>query len=101
MKYRISLVEDDSIMRNLLKTLLEMEGYEVLSFEGASDSLTAALKKFSPHFVLMDYHLKNVTGVDLLRLIRSVLQHPSPLILILSGEDHKDRSAAEMGRRAA
>jgi DNA-binding response OmpR family regulator len=90
MKIRISLVEDDFTMRGLLKTLLEIEGFEVLTFDGGGENFIEKMKKFNPHFILMDYHLKNSSGLDLLRLLRSEFQSPCPIILMISGENRKD-----------
>ena len=95
MKYRISLVEDDLTMRILMKTLLEMEGFEVLTFEGGSEDFIEKMKQFVPHFILMDFHLKNFSGVELLRLLRTELRPPFPKILMISGEDRKDQCLEE------
>jgi DNA-binding response OmpR family regulator len=91
LKERISLVEDDFTMRSLLKTLLEIEGFEVLSFEGGSEDFVEKMKQYHPHFILIDFHLKKSSGLELLRLLRSGLIDPKPEILMLSGEDRKDQ----------
>jgi DNA-binding response OmpR family regulator len=89
MKTRISLVENDSSLRGLLKTLLELEGFEVFPFEEGSGDFTENIKHIHPHFILMDYHLQNSTGIELLRLLRKEVLSPRPKILVLSGEDYK------------
>jgi DNA-binding response OmpR family regulator len=90
-KVRISLVEDDFTMRSLLKTLLEIEGFEVLPFAGGSEDFVEKMKQYNPHFMLIDFHLKKSSGLELLHLIQTELQDPRPKILMLSGEDRKDQ----------
>lgn len=78
-------------MRSLLKTLLDLEGYESLSFEGFEGNISEQIKIFEPLFILIDYHLKRSSGVELLKLLRSDTQNIRPFILMTSGEDRKDQ----------
>lgn len=91
MNKKVVLVEDNTTMRSLLKTLLELEGYESLSFEGVEGNISEQIKIFEPLFILIDYHLKRSSGVELLKLLRSDTQNIRPFILMTSGEDRKDQ----------
>ena len=90
MNRKVVLVEDNTTMRSLLKTLLELEGYEMLSFEGVEGNLCDQIDKFEPLFILIDYHLKRSSGMRLLQLLRSDPQNTHPFILMISGENRKD-----------
>ena len=83
------LVEDDATMRSLLKTLLEMEGFSCLTSEGTNENQLAEIEQFQPQFIIIDYHLRRLSGIDLLRKIRTDNQLPAPFILMTSGEDRK------------
>ena len=50
------LAEDDSTMVSLLKTLLKMEGFEVLALDVNSD-VPAVVQQEKPHALFMDVHL--------------------------------------------
>lgn len=91
MNKKVVLVEDDTTMRDLLKTLLEIEGYETVSFEGVEKNLSEQINIFKPLFILIDYHLKRSSGVELLKLLRSDTLNTRPFILMTSGEDRKDQ----------
>jgi len=84
-------VEDDFTMRSLLQTLLELEGFEVLAFEGGSGQFIEKCAEFNPHFILIDYHLKIGSGLELLSQLRANYRQPSPRVLMLSGEDHRNQ----------
>ena len=84
-------MEDDATMLPLLKTLLEIEGYETRSFVGVEGNLCEQINNFEPLFILIDYHLKRSSGVSLLKLLRSDPQNIRPFILMTSGEDRKDQ----------
>ncbi len=90
---KLLLVDDDPSNTMLLKTLLELDGYDVMTVSRGTDALPAA-EKFQPHFVLIDYHLNDMHGVDVLRAMR---QHPrfhSTPIVITSGMDMSEEVLA-------
>ena len=72
---KVMLIEDDATMIGLLKTLLGIDGYEVVAFEGGEDVLQA-VRRERPDLILLDINLKNfgindISGFDLLMGMRS------------------------------
>lgn len=69
---KVMLVEDDITMLNLLGTLLQMEGFAVARIrqEETLDDLVATLHRETPDIVLLDIHLRQISGFDLLERIR-------------------------------
>jgi DNA-binding response OmpR family regulator len=67
----IILVEDDTTMGSLLKTLLEIEGYSAIILQGLDEinTLNAIIEK-QPDAILMDVHLKSANGIKILNLVR-------------------------------
>lgn len=88
-KVKILLAEDDLTMRGLLKTLLEIEGFDVLLSDASGDNIPELIKTTQPNFLLLDYHLRGVSGLDILRSIQNIAQ--LPIILMTSGEDRRDQ----------
>jgi CheY-like chemotaxis protein len=66
---RIMLAEDDLTMVTLLKTLLGMEGYEVIALSIDEDVLES-VRNGLPDLLLMDVHLPNANGLDVLSQLR-------------------------------
>jgi CheY-like chemotaxis protein len=81
---KVLLVEDDVTMVSLLKTLLKMEGFEVLEVQDDTDIL-ATLRKERPDAVLMDVHLAHRDGVEILDSIRGNPATRNISVLMTSG----------------
>ena len=76
---KIMLIEDDDTMVSLLTTLLGIEGYEVVAFQGNGEILSA-IQQEMPDVILLDVNLKNmgitqISGFDLLASIRADAGH--------------------------
>jgi len=69
---RILLVDDDQTTTELLKMLFELDGFDVLTAARGTDVI-GIVETQSADIVLMDYHLADVQGVEVLRQIR---RHP-------------------------
>jgi two-component system phosphate regulon response regulator PhoB len=67
---RVLVVEDDAWIRWFMCDVLSDEGYEVIE---AADGQTAIrlVDECSPHIVLLDIAMPGVTGVEVLRNLRS------------------------------
>ena len=67
---KIMLIEDDPTMLSLLKTLLQLEKFETVTL-GEQENALDAIYRDRPDAILLDVHLAQGNGVDLLREIRS------------------------------
>ena len=93
---KVMLIEDDATMIGLLKTLLGIEGYEVVAFEGGEDVLQA-VRREKPDAILLDVNLKNfgisdITGFDLLREMRLDNDVKDISIIMSSGMNYEQES---------
>jgi two-component system response regulator AdeR len=86
---KILLCEDDPTMSLLLTTLLEYEGFEVFGSEDCIDfaELIEIIRQKKPEIVLLDVHLRQLNGFDLLRMIRQEPEIQQPRVLMSSGMD--------------
>ena len=64
-KLTVMLAEDDLTMVNLLNTLLKMEGFDVISVDADAD-VVEAMVKHCPDVLLLDVHLANQNGLEIL-----------------------------------
>jgi len=67
---KIMLAEDDQTMITLLKTLLDLEGYQVVAL-GEDEDVFEAVRRDPPDVLLLDVHLPNANGLDVLAQVRA------------------------------
>jgi CheY-like chemotaxis protein len=82
--HKIMLAEDDPTMLSLLKTLLRMEGFETVTLN-EQENVLEALHRELPEVILLDVHLTQGNGVDLLREIRSDYRMRNIFVIMQSG----------------
>jgi DNA-binding response OmpR family regulator len=80
----VLVIDDDVAMTKLLKTLLEMDGFSVTTAARASDALEHANAK-APDLFLLDHHLPDMDGLDLIKLLRDHPTFANIPILMMSG----------------
>ncbi len=85
--YKILLIEDDPTMLSLLSTLLEFEGFRVASLNGASgiEKILERMRSERPALILLDVHLPGVSGIDLMRRVRTEEVLKTAKVLMSSG----------------
>jgi DNA-binding response OmpR family regulator len=93
---RVLLVEDDQTMLALLSTLLRFEGFEIVKLT-RDDEISEVLKVIrqeKPSLILLDVHLRQFNGLDLLRQIRQEVELQPLRVIMSSGMDMRDRCMA-------
>jgi DNA-binding response OmpR family regulator len=95
---KVMIVDDDRTTVKLLQTLLELDGFEVQTVSRGMDAMPKALAN-RPHLVLMDYHLSDMEGVDIIRDMRRDAQLCDLPIVMTSGMD-VEYEAMEAGATA-
>lgn len=94
---KILVIEDDVTMRTLLKTLLEIEGFSVLTFGDINiQALLKQIKTEKPKTILLDVHLQSLNGIDALKHIRMTFNLQELFIIISSGQ-FLEKEALEAG----
>jgi CheY-like chemotaxis protein len=81
---KIMLAEDDRTMITLLKTLLDMEGYQVVAL-GENDDIFEAVRQDRPDVLLLDVHLPNANGLDVLAQVRANAETNDLSVVMTSG----------------
>lgn len=88
---RVMIVDDDRTTVKLLQTLLELDGFEVQVVGRGADVLPQA-ESFKPEVFLMDYHLADTDGVEIIRDLRASDQFASTPIIMTSGLDVEEEA---------
>jgi DNA-binding response OmpR family regulator len=82
------LLEDDQTMLALLKTLLELEGFNVVQWiDQTQENFLSYLLDEKPDILLMDVHLRNTNGMNVVQSIRNNHEFKDLRIIMTSGMD--------------
>ena len=96
---KILIVDDFSTMRRIVKNLLRDLGFN--NTHEADDGLTALpmLKKGDFDFVVTDWNMPGMQGIDLLKAVRADAELASLPVLMVTAESKKDQivEAAQAG----
>ena len=90
---KVMVVDDDAVMTNFLKTLLELEGFAVILASRAELVLSTALAE-KPDAILLDLYLADGDGMELLRQIRRCGDLRTVPVIVCSGMDVEQQSQA-------
>lgn len=90
-KIKILVVDDFSTMRRIVKNILKQLGYE--NIEEAEDGAQAfnKLKSGGFGFVVSDWNMPNMDGLDLLKKVRSDPELKALPFLMVTAEAEKDK----------
>jgi DNA-binding NarL/FixJ family response regulator len=88
-KIRVLIADDQTLMRDGLKTILELEeNIEVVALAKDGVEALAFCAKIDPQVVLMDIRMPNMDGVECTKLIKET--YPNIVVLILTTFDDED-----------
>ena len=94
-KYKILLVEDETNIRNLVSTMLESAGYQVLP-TGTCATAKMLYGSHRPDLIILDLGLPDRDGRSLLELVRR--ESATPVIVLSARSDEQDKvEALDMG----
>jgi two-component system, LuxR family, response regulator FixJ len=81
----IHVIDDDAAMRDSLSFLLEVNGYQPMTYDSANAFLSAATLN-EPACVISDIRMPGMSGIELVRKLKAVAT-PWPVILITGHGD--------------
>ena len=90
---KVLIVDDDRTTVKLLQTLLEMDGFEV-AIAPRGEIALELLYSNAPDVVLIDYHLTDMHGVEIVRRLRAQDEYATLPIVMTSGLDMQDEALA-------
>jgi two-component system chemotaxis response regulator CheY len=81
---RVLVVDDDTLMREVLKALLRDEGFDVAGEARDGQSALACLERTRPELVCLDVNMPGMSGIDVLKNIRST--YPDIRVVMITGD---------------
>ncbi len=90
MTVTVLVVEDEAKIRELLRSYLEREGYQVLSTESGAEAIGLA-SSADPDLIILDLRLPDVPGEEVAREVRGTSDVPILMLTAKSGEEDRIR----------
>jgi two-component system, chemotaxis family, chemotaxis protein CheY len=98
-KPTVVVVDDDNMMREMLKLILNSDEYRVLGEAGNGRSAITLCTNLKPDLVLLDINMPEMDGFQALEEIRKV--SPASVVIMLSAEATMDRVSEAIKKGAA
>jgi CheY-like chemotaxis protein len=97
-RVRVLLVDDDDTFRELIKTALVREGYKVIEARDGEDALRR-IDGDVPDLLVLDFMMPEVSGLDVLKSLRSTEKTAHLPVIMLTGVDDESvlREAFDAG----
>ena len=92
----VLVIDDEQIICDLLRTMLSSAGYKVITASGGREGL-ALFCQHRPQFTLLDLHMPEMSGIDVLKEIRKVDQYAAVIILTAWGTDELESQVKKLG----
>ena len=80
----ILVVDDEPLQRDILKTILDDEGYETYTASSGEEALTL-IGKFHPEVILTDLKMEGMDGIELIESVPREPFEPSMIIMTAHG----------------
>lgn len=81
---RVLVVDDDILMREVLKALLRDDGFEVAGEARDGQSALALLERSQPDLICLDVNMPGMTGIEVLKAVRS--RYPNIRVVMITGD---------------
>ncbi|MEW5770241.1 MAG: response regulator [Pseudomonadota bacterium] len=78
------VVDDDNLMREVLKALLREEGFEVVGEAKDGSSALGQVARLHPDLVCLDVNMPGMSGLDVLKAIQAAA--PETRVVMVTGD---------------
>ncbi|UCG11002.1 MAG: response regulator [Deltaproteobacteria bacterium] len=96
MAEKVLIVDDESVVRELLADFLKDEGYEVIA-AASGDEAIGKVERENPDLILLDLKMPGISGIELCRRFKAEERTRSIPIIIITGLSSKEAEALEAG----
>lgn len=92
-RLKILVVDDNAHMRKLVVTILQAFGVIQIYEAESGERAWSILRESNPDVLVLDWMMEGMSGLDLVKMIRTDPQTPNPFVpvIMLSGHTHIDR----------
>ncbi len=90
---RVLVVDDMSVSRQILLQMLEQIGVATVDTAPSAQNALASLSEYSADVVIVDLHMPDMDGLELLRRVRSDRRNSKIGFVMTSGDDSNEKIA--------
>ncbi|MDP2833418.1 MAG: response regulator [Pseudomonadota bacterium] len=83
-KQRVLVVDDDTLMREVLKAILRSEGFAVAGEAKDGQAGLAQVERLRPDAVCLDVNMPGISGLDTLKILRD--KFPEVRVVMITGD---------------
>jgi DNA-binding NarL/FixJ family response regulator len=94
---RILVVDDHSLVRDGITSMLEAAGYKVVGQSGDGESAVSEALRLLPDVVLLDIAMPKMNGIEALRMIREAAPQIKVVMLTISEDENYLIDAIQLG----
>ena len=98
-KTTVIVVDDDSMMREMLKLILRSESYSVVGEASNGQDAIALCERLAPTLVLLDINMPKMDGLQALDEIRKT--SPQTMVIMVSADATMDKVSEAVKKGAA
>lgn len=96
---KVLIVDDSRYIRNTIRTTLEQHGFEIIGeAENGEKAIDLAIE-LEPDVITLDNILPDMTGLDVLKVLKRHKNESSVLIISTLGQQSKQQEALDLGAR--
>jgi len=81
---KVCIVEDNTSIRKLFKTLLSKNGFDVFDFSDGASGLEW-LKNNTVDLIILDILLPDINGIELMQSVRAIEAHKNIAMIAITG----------------
>lgn len=81
---RVVVVDDDTLMREVLKAVLRDEGYAVAGEARDGAEALGLIQRATPDLLCLDVNMPGMSGIEVLKVVRS--RHPDIRVVMITGD---------------
>ena len=97
MTIKVMVVDDTTNVRDMLATMLELDGFEVVSKAAGGQEAIDAVGTTKPNVIVMDYKMPEMDGITATRKIREASPGVGVILYTAYLDDELERQAQEAG----
>jgi len=99
-RLKVLVVDDNVHMRKLVTTILQAFGVTQILEADSGERAWAVLRESNPDVIILDWVMEGMSGVELIRMIRTNPQAPNPFVPVIMLTGHTSLEYVRQARDA-